>query len=155
MRSDAQRRGDCKYRTGSAAVLAESADGISSGITPLDQSQLQEFETALETADTEKNMLIAFILDTNGGDTPFRLHELVLHDGTAVGLFSHRFDGRTHESISEYAVVISVPRDAIPEDFESMSFGVSLYNTEQDEFLHQFGGMYYQEPFPYVYTLTK
>lgn len=147
--------GDCTHKTGSSAVLAESADGISAGITPLDRSQLQKFEAALETADTEKEMLIAFILDTNGSDTPFRMHELVLHDGTTVGLFSHRFDGRTHESISEYAVVISMPRDDIPENFESMPFGVSLYNTEQDEFLHQFGGMYYREPFPFVYILKK
>lgn len=147
-------RGECRVRGIYDGVLfADSSNDMISAFAPIYNQSLSSLEAALEGVDTESNLLMAFVLSTNGGDIPFSLRELVLHDGMAVGLFTSHYSSLGNESISGYAVVISVPRDALPENFRDMPFGASIANIAYN--WSDFAAMYYHDPFPYIYPLFK
>lgn len=146
-------RGECHISGGKGISICDSTSEMISSFTSISDKNLAEAKAALEGVDAENELLIAFALNTNGGDTPFTLRELVLHDGTAVGIFTDHYSGLGNLNIFDYTVIISVPRDALPVKFQDMPFGVSIANIAFN--YGEFAATYYREPFPFVYILKK
>lgn len=133
-------------------MFADSPFEISTLVQPYEEKEL--FEDTIENVDTENNLLLGIALKTGiYHDTPFSLRELVLHDGNVTALMTNNYDGSNKRPEIIYMIIISVPRDALPDNFQDMPFGVSIANIAYN--YGEFAATYYREPFPFVYVLEK